>query len=48
MFLSNIVDGVDAFDLPETLAQVTKEECDALISNLFRDEARTVSVIKPR
>jgi len=48
MFLSNIVDGVDAFDLPETLAQVTKEECDTLIHKLFRDEARTISVIKPK
>ena len=48
MFLSNIVDGVDAFDLPGALAGVTKEECDLLIKRLFRDEARTVSVIKPK
>lgn len=48
MFLSNIVDGVDAFDLPEALAGVTKEECDSLIIKLFNDEARTVSVIKPK
>lgn len=48
MFLSNIVDGVDAFDLPEALAQVTKKECDTLIHKLFRDEARTISVIKPK
>ena len=48
MFLSNIVDGVDAFDLPEALAELSKEECDALVRRLFREEARTVSVIKPK
>lgn len=48
MFLSNIVDGVDAFDLPEALARVTKDECDELIKRLFRDEARTVSVVRPK
>ena len=48
MFLSNIVDGVDAFDLPDALANVTKEECDSLICKLFREEARTVSVIRPK
>lgn len=48
LFLTNIVDDVDAFDLPDALASVTKEGCDALLRAMMRDEARTVSVIKPR
>lgn len=45
--MSNIIDGVDIFDMPEQLSHVTKDICDSLIRSLFAPESQTVSVIRP-
>ena len=47
LFMSNIIDGVDIFDMPEQLSHVTKDICDSLIRSLFAPESQTVSVIRP-
>ena len=47
-FLSNIIDGIDAFDIPGAIAAVDFEKAQLLMKKMFKREYCTVSVIKPR
>ena len=48
IFLSNIIDGIDAFDIPGAIAAVDFEKAQLLMKKMFKREYCTVSVIKPR
>ncbi|MCI8590411.1 MAG: insulinase family protein [Clostridiales bacterium] len=48
LFMANMIDSIDAFDIPDAIADVNYEKAYELIQSMFQKDYCTVSVIKPR
>ncbi|MCI8331972.1 MAG: insulinase family protein [Clostridiales bacterium] len=48
LFMANMIDSIDAFDMPDAIADVQYEKAYKLIQDMFQKDYCTVSVIKPR
>lgn len=45
--LSCVIDGIDVFDAPKAMSEVTEKEALALVNKMFRREYSTLSVVLP-